>query len=76
MQKRFVALREPVPGAAWLARFTAGRGEAEAWYRGRGRAEPLTARACAHALRSHMPELAAPYEHACALVGDDEGRGG
>jgi len=72
MQKHFAAVREPVPGPAWLARFRAGRGEAEAWYRGSGRAEPLTARACAQALRSHMPELAAPYEHACALVGDDE----
>ncbi len=72
MQKRFVARREAVPGAAWLTRFAAGRREAEAWYRGTGRGEPLTARECAKALRTYMPELLAPYERACALVGDDE----
>lgn len=72
MLKRFVALREDVPGAAWLARFAAGRGEAEAWYRGTGREAPPTADACAKALREHMPELLAPYERVCALVGNDE----
>jgi predicted choloylglycine hydrolase len=72
MRKRFVALREDVPGAAWLARFTAGRSEAEAWYRGSGREAPPTAAACEAALRRHMPELLAPYRHACALVGDDD----
>jgi len=72
MQKRFVALREATPGAPWLARFKAGRFEAEAWYRGTGRAEPLTAHQCAEALRTHMPELLPLYEQACALVGEDE----
>jgi predicted choloylglycine hydrolase len=72
MQKRFVALREDVPGAAWLARFAAGRSEAEAWYRGSGREAPPTAAECEAALRRHMPELLAPYRDACALVGDDD----
>jgi predicted choloylglycine hydrolase len=72
MRKRFVALHEDVPGTAWLGRFIAGRGEAEAWYRGKGREAPPTADACANALRQHMPELLAPYERVCALVGNDE----
>jgi hypothetical protein len=38
MLKRFVAECEEQPDAAWLARFNAGRGEAERWYRGEGRA--------------------------------------
>ena len=72
MQKRFVAIREAVPGPAWLARFVAGRRETEAWYRGSGRGEPPTVPECAKALRTYMPELVVPYERACALVGDDE----
>lgn len=72
MRKRFVAIREAVPGAAWLARFAAGRSETEAWYRGTGRGDPPTAHECAQALRTYMPELLAPYERVCALVGDDE----
>jgi hypothetical protein len=40
MLKRFVAEREELPGAAWLARFNAGRLEAERWYQGEGRASP------------------------------------
>lgn len=72
MRKCFVAIREDVPGIAWLARFAAGRGEAEAWYRGTGREAPPTAGECAKALREHMPELLAPYERVCALVGNDE----
>ena len=72
MQKRFVAIREAVPGPAWLARFVAGRREAEAWYCGSGRGEPPTVRECAKALCTYMPELVVPYERACALVGDDE----
>ncbi len=72
MQKRFVALREDRPGAAWLGRFRSGRGEAERWYLGEGRGAPPTANECRAALRRHMPELLPPYEHACSLVGDDE----
>ncbi len=40
MQKRFIAVREDQPGSAWLARFVAGREEAERWYRGRGLTAP------------------------------------
>jgi predicted choloylglycine hydrolase len=72
MQKRFVAVREEMPGRAWLARFKEGRGEAETWYRGVGRAAPPTSADCAKALRKHMPELLPAYERVCALVGDDE----
>lgn len=72
MQKRFVARREDVPGTEWLARFVAGRAEAEAWYRSGGRAVSPTAEECAAQLKRHMPELVQPYEHACALVGTDE----
>ena len=45
-RKRFVAIREDVPGDDWLARFVAGRAEAEAWYLG-GRARALSAPECA-----------------------------
>ncbi len=72
MQKRFVALREEQPGLAWLARFHAGRDEAERWYVGEGRRSPPTPDECRTALRAHMPELLAPYDHVCELVGDDE----
>ncbi len=72
MQKRFVAFREDRPGAAWLARFGSGRGEAERWYLGEGRGPPSTSEECRAALRRHMPELLPPYERVCALVGDDE----
>ena len=71
MQKRFVALREDTPGRAWLARFNAGRSETEAWYLGEGRDEPPTPQQCRDALRRYMPELSTPYDHVCALVGDD-----
>ena len=70
MRKRFVFAREDRPDAAWLARFSAGRSEAERWYR-QGRAEPSGAE-CRAALRDHMPELLAHYDHVCALVGDDD----
>lgn len=72
MKKRFVFAREPEPGADWLARFNAGRAEAERWYRGEGLTEPPSAAACRAALAQHMPELLAPYDKACALVGDDD----
>ncbi|MEO7009855.1 MAG: C45 family autoproteolytic acyltransferase/hydrolase [Caldimonas sp.] len=72
MRKRFVAAREDLPGAAWLARFIAGRHEAEQWYRGTGRGAPPTAAECRAALRRHMPQLLPRYDEACALVGDDE----
>src|SRR3954453_7415175 len=72
MRKRFVARREDVPGSDWLARFVAGRAEAEAWYRGTGREEPPTAAEGAAQLRRHMPELVEAYERVCALVGEDE----
>jgi predicted choloylglycine hydrolase len=71
MRKRFVFAREDRPGAAWLARFTAGRSEAERWYR-QGRAEPSGAAECRAALRDHMPELLPHYDHVCCLVGDDD----
>lgn len=72
MQKRFVAIREDTPGSAWKERFVAGRTEAEAWYRGTGRGAPCTAAVCKAQLQSHMPELLAPYERVCALVGEDD----
>lgn len=72
MQKRFVYLREDRPGNDWLARFVAGRAEAEAWYRGSGRGVPPTTAECAAQLRRHMPELLGEYERVCDLVGDDE----
>lgn len=70
MRKRFVAIREDVPGSDWLARFTAGRAEAEAWYLN-GRAPAPTAAECTAQIRRHMPELLDHYESACDLVGDD-----
>jgi predicted choloylglycine hydrolase len=72
MRKRFVAIREDIPGSDWLARFVAGRAEAEAWYRGTGRGASPTAAECAAQLRRHMPELLGPYEQVCALVGEDD----
>jgi predicted choloylglycine hydrolase len=72
MQKRFVFEREERPGAAWAARFQAGRAEAERWYRGEKRAEPPTAAECRAAIRQHMPELLRRYDEACALLGDDD----
>jgi predicted choloylglycine hydrolase len=72
MRKRFVFRREERPGAAWLARFAAGREETERWYLGDGLADPPTAAECRAALREHMPELIPHYERACALVGDDD----
>jgi predicted choloylglycine hydrolase len=72
MRKRFIFAREDRPQQDWLARFTAGRSEAERWYLGEGRSAPPTARECRAALRQHMPELLAHYDRACALVGDDE----
>jgi predicted choloylglycine hydrolase len=72
MQKRFVAIREDTPGSDWLARFVAGRAEAEAWYRGTGRGAPATIAECTAQLQRHMPELIGPYERVCALVGEDD----
>lgn len=72
MLKHFVFEQEDRPGAAWLARFAAGRGEAQRWYLGEGLAEPPTAAECRAALGRHMPELMAQYDHACGLVGDDD----
>jgi predicted choloylglycine hydrolase len=72
MQKRFVAIREDTPGPDWLARFVAGRAEAEAWYRGTGRGAPPTAAECTAQLQRHMPEVLGPYERVCALVGKDD----
>ena len=68
MRKRFIAIREDMPGKDWLARFVAGRAEAEAWYRGTGRQAPPTAAECADQLQRHMPELLSLYEHVRALV--------
>lgn len=70
--KRFVAEREDRPGAAWLARFAAGRAETERWYRGSGLQPPPSTSECRAALRRHMPELLAHYDRVCDLVGDDD----
>lgn len=72
MLKRFVFAREERPGEAWLARFTAGRTEAEAWYLGDGSEPPPSAYECRAALRQHMPELISHYDRVCDLVGDDD----
>ena len=57
MRKHFVFSREDRPDMAWLARFAAGRDEAERWYLGERRAAPASAAECRVALRAHMPEL-------------------
>lgn len=72
MRKRFVFRREDRPGADWLARFAAGRDEAERWYLGQGMADPPSATECRAALCTHMPELVPHYDRVCALVGDDD----
>lgn len=72
MLKRFVFAREDQPDRTWLARFAAGRNEAERWYLREGRANSPTARECRAALCDHMPELLPHYDRACALVGDDD----
>jgi len=71
MKKRYVFAREEQPDAAWRTRFAAGRAEAEHWYR-QGRGDPPSAAVCRAALARHMPELIAPYDRACDLVGDDD----
>lgn len=70
MRKRFVGLREDIPGSDWLARFVAGRAESQIWYTN-GRAPAPTPAQCASEIRRHMPELLGLYENACELVGDD-----
>ena len=72
MLKRFVFACEDRPDVAWLARFVAGRDEAERWYLGKGRAAAPTTAECRAALRKHMPELLPHYDRVCALVGDDD----
>src|ERR1700688_794476 len=72
MLKRFVFAREDRPGAAWLARFAAGRTRAERWYLGEGLADAPPAAESRAALRRHMPELMPHYDRVCALVGDDD----
>jgi predicted choloylglycine hydrolase len=72
MNKRFVFEREERPEAAWARRFAAGRTAAEVWYLGQGLGEPPSAAECRAALARYMPELLAPYDRACALVGADE----
>ena len=63
MRKRFVFAREDRPGEAWLARFSAGRERGRALVPARqGRA--IDAAECRAALRDHMPELLAHYDHA------------
>jgi len=71
MRKRFVALREDLPADDWLARFVAGRAEAEAWYLG-GRAPAPPAAKCEIRIKRHMPELLGLYRSACELVGGDD----
>jgi predicted choloylglycine hydrolase len=70
--KRFVFEREDRPGAAWAARFLAGRHEAESWYLGERRRDAPTAVQCRAALKTHMPELLPRYDEACDRIGDDE----
>ena len=70
-RKRFVFAREDRPGAAWLARFRAGRAETERWYSGNGRRALPSPAECRAALLRHMPELVAHYDDACGLLGDD-----
>jgi predicted choloylglycine hydrolase len=72
MQKHFTFEREDRPGAAWAARFAAGRDEAQRWYLGQDPADPPSAAECRQALEQHMPELAAEYDRVCALVGNDD----
>jgi predicted choloylglycine hydrolase len=72
MLKHFVADREDIPGAAWLARFQAGRDETERWYRGDGLQSPPSAKVCREAVAHHMPDLIPHYDHVCGLVGDDD----
>ena len=72
MLKRFIFAREDQPDKEWLARFVAGREEAERWYLGKGRTSPPTGGDCRAALRDHMPELLPHYDRVCALVGDDD----
>jgi predicted choloylglycine hydrolase len=71
MRKRFIFAREDRPGQDWLARFAAGRAEAERWYRGESRAAPPDPIECRAALLHHMPELVPEYDRVCALAGDD-----
>jgi predicted choloylglycine hydrolase len=72
MLKRFFFACEDRPGVDWLARFVAGREEAERWYLGKGRAAAPTTAECRAALCMHMPELLPHYDRVCALVGDDD----
>ncbi len=71
MKKTFIAEREQRPGAAWLARFRAGRDEATRWYCGVGLQEPPTPAECRSALQRYMPEIVSAYDDVCRLVGDD-----
>lgn len=72
MEKTFVAGREDRPGAAWLARFQAGRDEAARWYRGVGLSAPPTASECCAAILRYMPERVPCYDDVCRLVGNDD----
>jgi len=72
MHKRFIFAREDRPDQAWLARFAAGREEAERWYLGEGRTAPPTASECRAAMCDYMPELLPHYDRVCALVGNDD----
>ncbi|MDF1794116.1 MAG: C45 family autoproteolytic acyltransferase/hydrolase, partial [Thalassobaculaceae bacterium] len=70
MLKTFVACREDRPGQDWRARFQTGRPETESWYR-RGADLLPSPSACRQAIAAAMPELLAPYDHVCGLLGDD-----
>jgi len=72
MLKRFVFACEDRPDVDWLARFVAGRDEAERWYLGKSRAAAPATAECRAALCKHMPELLPHYDRVCALVGDDD----
>ncbi len=71
MRKRFVALREDLPGSDWRERFVDGRAEAEAWYSS-GRGPALGPAECAAQIKRYMPELHGLYESSCELLGRDD----
>ena len=65
----FEAVEEPVPGAAWRARFEAMWPTYQAWYLQEGDAARPTYAACRRALEEHMPELMRVYERLVELAG-------
>jgi hypothetical protein len=64
MRERFVFKRVDRPDNAWLARFIAGRAEAEQWHLGRDRAAAPTAGPSAEQRddRTRWPRAQLPYD--------------